>query len=118
MKPEYCEGEPFEVTVETLDHYTMMNNIQHIDFMKIDTEGAERDIFRGAAKLLSTKAIQHVMFEVNETCLGNCGTSSKDLVADAKRAGFILKILDKDGTLLPCPDEPKGDWITVVGQRK
>jgi FkbM family methyltransferase len=44
------DGEEIEVT--TLDSFVEENNISRIDFIKSDIEGAERDMLRGATKVL------------------------------------------------------------------
>ena len=44
-----------QVTVEskTLDTFCAENNISHIDFIWMDTQGAERDVINGASNMLS-----------------------------------------------------------------
>ena len=43
----------------TLDAYCEQNNISHIEFLKIDTDGHDIDVLRGASKMLkNTKHIQ------------------------------------------------------------
>jgi len=56
---------PTQIEVETisLDTYCMKNSISHIDFLKIDVEGAELDVLQGACELLSTGRIKHLQFE-------------------------------------------------------
>ena len=58
--------ETFTVTVETLDNVSESENISYIDFMKIDTEGNELDVLRGAANLLKNNNIGCIHFEFNE----------------------------------------------------
>jgi FkbM family methyltransferase len=55
------------VPVTTLDDFCRSNGIQWIDFLKIDTEGHELEVLRGAAGLLSAQKIGIVQFEFNET---------------------------------------------------
>lgn len=51
------------IPTQTLDHFCSVNNIDHIDFLKIDAEGAEWSIFLGAQELLSKQAITLIQFE-------------------------------------------------------
>ena len=44
-----------DVQVDTLDSYTNKNNIDHIKFLKIDTEGADTWVLYGSEKLLREK---------------------------------------------------------------
>jgi FkbM family methyltransferase len=47
----------------TLDQFAGERGITHIDLLKMDTQGAEFDILKGAAKLLSKQAIDVVVTE-------------------------------------------------------
>ena len=44
------------VTVTTIDEFVRTNNIEKVDFIKADIEGAERDMLRGAAETLKKYA--------------------------------------------------------------
>jgi len=44
--------EETEINTISLDHFIDKNNIGNIDFIKIDVQGAELDIFQGASKTL------------------------------------------------------------------
>lgn len=50
-----------------LDTYCKENNIDTIDFIKIDVEGAEKFIFEGATELLRNNKIKCGIFEVGQT---------------------------------------------------
>lgn len=54
------------VEVITLDEYCIANNIQHIDLLKIDTEGHELAVLSGAKNLISDQRIDIIHFEFNE----------------------------------------------------
>jgi len=54
------------VQVFTLDEFTTENNISRIDFLKIDTEGNELSILKGAKNLLDECKIGCIHFEFNE----------------------------------------------------
>ena len=56
-----------EVPLTTLDRYCAEHAIQHIDLLKIDTEGHELDVLRGAAHLLCTGGVRLLLFEFNYT---------------------------------------------------
>lgn len=55
-----------EVEVQTLDLFCKENQISHIDFLKIDTEGHELAVLKGAQKFLAGKSIRLIQFEFNE----------------------------------------------------
>jgi FkbM family methyltransferase len=53
-----------QVQVSTLDEFCAKNNIEKIDALKIDVQGAELLVFRGATDLLRRKAISTIYTEV------------------------------------------------------
>lgn len=55
------------VNVRSLDSFCNDYVIRCIDFLKIDTEGSEFDVLKGAAKLLQTGAIKVIQFEYGGT---------------------------------------------------
>jgi FkbM family methyltransferase len=56
-----------EVECKTLDTLSFELNLQHINYVKIDTEGAEYKILLGAKKLLEEKRISFIQFEYGLT---------------------------------------------------
>lgn len=52
-----------EVPVTTLDRFALAQNIQRISLLKIDVEGFEPEVLRGASGLLSQGAIDLILFE-------------------------------------------------------
>lgn len=54
------------VNTTTLDDYCFKNNIKKINFLKIDTEGVDYFVLRGAKKVLSEGIVDVIQLEVNE----------------------------------------------------
>jgi FkbM family methyltransferase len=54
------------VEVVTLDNFCRQMNISNIRLLKIDTEGFELEVLKGAKDLISRQAIEIVQFEFNE----------------------------------------------------
>ncbi|HCJ09059.1 MAG TPA: hypothetical protein DHV96_12085 [Lachnospiraceae bacterium] len=52
------KGEKIDVDVTTVDNFVEKNNLQRVDFIKADIEGAERQMLRGARKTLKNFAPQ------------------------------------------------------------
>jgi FkbM family methyltransferase len=55
-----------KVAVVTLDDYCSQRGIERIDLLKIDVEGFELNVLRGASRLLDGKRINAIQFEFNE----------------------------------------------------
>jgi len=51
------------IKIETIDNYCKLHNIKKIDLLKIDTEGYEINVLKGAHDLLSVKKISFVYCE-------------------------------------------------------
>lgn len=57
---------PTPVHITTLDQFACENDIDQVDLLKVDTEGHELEVLKGAAGLLKRRAIRVVQFEFNE----------------------------------------------------
>lgn len=66
-----------DFTMTTLDKFCADREIKRIDFIKIDTEGNELDVLRGAARMLSEKRIGMIQFE-----FGECDVFSRVFLRD------------------------------------
>ena len=51
------------------DDYIESRNVENIDFLKIDTEGAEENVFKGFEKSLSQGKIKVIQFEYGYICV-------------------------------------------------
>lgn len=59
-----------EVRVEIMADYCVRQGIEYIDYLKIDVEGAEFEVLKGASPLLATQRIQAAQFEYGEGYIG------------------------------------------------
>lgn len=77
---EYCAGmESISVPVRALDDVLSEQEIDEVDFLKVDVEGFEPEVFEGAAKALKARAIRYILVELNEPLLQARGYESADL---------------------------------------
>ncbi len=79
------ERAPFEtISVRNGDETLEEVGITHIDFCKIDVEGAECEVLKGLSKTA-------LMIECNAEALGRAGSSPHELFALLKAAGFRVR---------------------------
>lgn len=72
IKRESVESETVEVS--TLDHWMRTSALKRVDFVKIDTEGADELVLRGATQTLQIHR-PVVLFEQNPAAAGSMGLS-------------------------------------------
>ncbi len=80
-----------EVNAVTLDDYCEAKGISRVDLVKIDAEGTEADVLRGARRLLGEKRIGGILFEV--------GSGIREVLTFLSQYGFALFSLNDEGAL-------------------
>jgi FkbM family methyltransferase len=60
------KAQGYKVKVTTLDELASNLDIQHIDILKIDTEGNELKVLEGGKNILKQKKVEVILFEFNE----------------------------------------------------
>jgi hypothetical protein len=78
-----------EVNVKTLDHFSQNQDIGSIDLLKIDTEGMEFKVLKGAESLLISGAIRVIQFEYGYACI-DAGYLLKDLYDYLTSYGYLI----------------------------
>ena len=74
----------------TIDDYCHAMKIRRIDLMKIDVEGAELHVLRGARELLARQDAPTIVCEFNEQAASNMGSSTRELRAAFETLGYVL----------------------------
>lgn len=84
------------VTLRTLDSVVEEIEVDRIDLLKIDVEGHELDVLKGAEKTLAAQRIGMVQFE-----FGGCNLDTRTTMADFFRffqaRGYVLHIIRPGG---------------------
>ena len=86
VKP-YLSGSAQKIQVLTLDEYLLQNRIPHLNLLKIDVEGWEIEVLKGAQKLLAGKDAPVVIIEYSENhpVSGGILTDIYDYLANINR---------------------------------
>ena len=59
------------IQIRTIDSFCKENKISTIDFLKMDFQGFEFNILKGAKKMLRNNAIKFIQFEIDEPSIDN-----------------------------------------------
>jgi FkbM family methyltransferase len=76
------------VPTDTLDNVAEQLKIKQIDFMKIDVDGFEPLVLKGATGLIAQGRISHILFECAEWWFNRMNTSTVEIVEDLRSRGF------------------------------
>lgn len=66
-----------KILIKTIDSFCKKNKIKQIDLLKIDVEGNELNVLKGAKKMLKEKRIKSIQFE-----FGGCNIDSRVFFKD------------------------------------
>ena len=105
-----------EVEVTTLDNFCQKNlSSQEIALLKIDVEGFESDVLKGAIALLTDKKIKAVIFEYSPALTITCGKQENDVFQLLTTYGF--SIYDAQGRAFNYQTDIKpklGDFLALL----
>jgi FkbM family methyltransferase len=74
--------------VATLDDYCSEYRIETVDFVKVDVEGYEPDVFVGGRRTLSSLHAPIVAFELNNMWLRERSLAANDVVDELRSSGY------------------------------
>ncbi len=83
------------VQTQTLDNFCLSKKIENIDILKIDTEGNDLNVLKGAKKLLSENRIKVIYTEISSTKI-NFKKKEKDTIDFLNSCNFDLKKIYKN----------------------
>lgn len=89
----------FVARAETLDSLAARTGLGHVRLLKIDTEGHETQVLRGAQGLLQARRIDFIACELNLPGLAHHGSDQHTLRAVALGHGYHTFLFDHDGGL-------------------
>jgi FkbM family methyltransferase len=76
--------------VNTLDEFVVQKGINRLDFMKVDVEGDELNVFLGGERTLSVANAPAIAFEINPTCLSKRGLSPSSVKRALENFGYSI----------------------------
>jgi len=92
-----CKDGDLEVACTTLDRYAKETGLERIDLLKIDVEGYEAHVLRGASVLLRERRIGVIILEWAPALLRRAGSSAEVLHSILGGNGYWLYCLGQGG---------------------
>jgi FkbM family methyltransferase len=89
-----------EVEATTLDLYSAERGVSRIDLLKIDVEGAELQVLRGAEAMLAARCVGCVAFEFGQATF-DMGIKPADIAELFRKHGYKLSNIVKGARLFP-----------------
>lgn len=99
------------VRLRTLEAVCRELAIERVDVMKIDVEGAEAALLRGAEPIIRRDR-PAILLEVNDEALSHQGSSATAVLDWLESAGYAILHFGADGR--PCPDAPRSDNVVAL----
>lgn len=88
---------PVPVSVRRLDDWLHSHKIDRVDFIKLDVEGAELDVLKGAAQLLQRRPRPVILAEVQDVRTLPWGYRAKEIIAYLGNRGYKWYGLSEGG---------------------
>ncbi len=102
LKPPASEDSVARITVQaiSLDQYVAEAGLQRVDVMKLDVEGGELEVLRGAAAMFE-KFRPILICEVLDQTTLVWGYKAREIISLLAGAGYVWFECAADGTLIP-----------------
>ncbi len=114
--PTFASGQTFQVSCTTLDKYVEKNSIARVDVIKIDVEGAELSVLKGAEKVLSGPNRPAIVLEYEESAQQRFGSSCAELTSFLKAHGYELERITKQGSIPYVPQDPEDRSFNILAR--
>jgi len=101
-----------EVSAATVDDYCEENGIEQIDLLKIDVEGAEAQVMRGARKMLESGRVKCLTFEFGQATF-DMGSSASEIEFCLKQSGYKISNIVKGEPIFPGRGNPEAAGFSM-----
>lgn len=89
-----------ETPATTVDEYCENTKIEHIDLLKIDVEGAELQVMRGARRMLESKRVACLAFEFGQTTF-DMGNTPEEIEIFLKETDYKIRNVVEGDPVFP-----------------
>lgn len=102
------------VPMTTLDEFTARANISRVDVMKVDIEGAEMFLFRGARNLLEQQASPLILYESDAMLTAGFSYHPIETMWLLERHGYSFFVIDSRTGRISIPPSGRAYDATVI----
>ena len=116
----FCGTSRVRVCVTRLDDWLDSQKLDQVDFIKLDVEGAERDVLQGAERLLDRKPRPVILAEIQDVRTKPWGYRAKEIIQHLSYKGYKWLRPTTDGSLRDLDtslDEYEGNFVAVPEER-
>ncbi len=85
-----------KVKIQTIDSYCYKNKIDSIDILKVDVEGFEAEVLKGAKKMIKGKKIKFIVFEISDKILLELNKDKMTIFNFLTKNKYFVKNLDNE----------------------
>lgn len=103
-----------KVPIVSLDNFVIANNIQKVDIMKVDVEGAELFVFKGAQNLLKKPNAPLIVYESTLFNTKGFHYHPVEIMWLLKELGYFLFELDNKGNILFFEDKKEKNYNATI----
>lgn len=114
------ETSALRVRVTRLDDWLSRQRIDHVDFIKLDVEGGELDVLRGAEQLLQRKPRPVILAEVQDVRTEPWGYRAREVLELLAKREYQWFQLTQEGLLAELdlsPNDFDGNFVAVPEER-
>jgi FkbM family methyltransferase len=104
MYPNAEQKESVEIDVVTLDQVASEQNLTRLDLLKLDVEGSEAAVLRGAREVLR-RLRPIVVAEAQDASLHQMGSSTAELLELLRSYGYVIDVFGPTGRPEPLVDD-------------
>lgn len=112
--PPFPDSIAARVPVTTLDLYSAQPGIGQVDLVKMDVEGSELEVLKGARQLLESRRLKVIVFEASDATLASRGTNSAAVLDYLRQLNYSLFDLNDDGGLMPISQQASYIYHNLV----
>jgi FkbM family methyltransferase len=107
-----------EIYTECLDRLVRQAGVEHVDLIKMDVEGAEELVLRGAKRVV-TSMHPAIIFEVYPVAAARLGLSASGAWELLAAWGYEFFVVGRGGTISPIKSPPaSGNVVAIYGDLK